>query len=235
MNDRDPSFAPPRRSGRRQLCGRAATARAVFCPESRGDPLGAYPGLRLEGQPFNLWLTDGVLKPVFSRWSRRPAAGKTGAAAVHADIEWGAERVRKAFREVLPAASEAGDPAVLAALGVAANAVRTLAVCGEFMMEATPPREVPVFRLSRLGCGLIEYAGSTPYFPARIERPCHAGSLRAHRRDLRHLRNALWCSSVAVTERCSEAFAILREEIRRAGLFTPEDVRQLHSHSLPLP
>jgi hypothetical protein len=233
MNDSDLSFAPPRRSGRRKLCGRAATARAIFVPERRGDPLGAYPSLRIEGRPLNLWLTDCALKPVLSRWSRRPADHQVPSAAVRADVEWGSERARDAFREVLPAAVRVGEPAVLAALGVATNLVRTLAVCGEFMLEAAPPPTVSLFRLSRHWCGLVEYADSTPYFPARIEYPSHAGRLRAHQRDPRHLRNALWCSSTAISEHCAEAIAILREEIRRAGVFTPDDARHLHADSIP--
>lgn len=217
MNDGEPSAEPPRRSGRRRLCGRAATARAIFVPERRGDPLGAYPSLQVEGQPLNLWLTDRVLKPVLSRWSLG-CDRRSGAATVRFDIEWGAGQVGDVFRASLPAASAIGEQAVLASLGVSANAVRTLAVCGEFMLAERPPRSVPLFRLSRRWCGLVEYSACTPYFPARIEAPGHAGRLRADQRDLRHLRNALWCSTAAINERCAEALEILRGEIRRAGV-----------------
>jgi len=47
----------------------------------------------------------------------------------------------------------------------------------------------------------------------------HVARLRANRSDPGHLRNALWCSSAEIEARCTEAIAILREEIRRSGLF----------------
>jgi hypothetical protein len=50
---------------------------------------------------------------------------------------------------------------------------------------------------------------------------------------MRHLANALWCSTAAIRARCDDAIAALRREIRGSGLFNPDDLRHLHTHAVP--
>lgn len=202
-------------AGCRRLCGPGAVARAVFVPEPRGDPLAPYGSVGIEDTVFNAWLTERVLKPVLDRWSRPvpdPAARRE---AVAADIEWAADRTRRAFLQVIPRAAAAGEPALLAAMGVAANLIRTIGVMGEFVLAGSPGAGSVVFRLSRAWCGLLDYAADTPYFPSRAVRPGHAARLRALHSDPGHLRNALWCSSAEIEARCAEALAALRQQLLR--------------------
>jgi hypothetical protein len=213
---------------------------AGFVAETRGNPLGAYPGLGRPGRPYNLWLTEELLEPLLELW-REPRGGGAGrAAAVAEDFAGLARRSRQAFQEVLPAAIRAGDPALLAALGVTANLERTAAVLGEFLAEGgrlgtgAPRGPAPSFRLSRLWCGLVEYPERTPYFPARIHAPVHASRLNQRRRDSRHLANALWCSPATIAARCDEATLRLRDAILRSGLFEPGDLRHLRGPSVSL-
>jgi hypothetical protein len=220
---------------------RAEIAQELFVAENRGDPLAAFPSLARHGQPYNLWLTGEVLDPILASWLEwRDQAGElTGAVAE--DVSRGSHRARAAFREILPAAVAAGDPAILAAMGVTANLQRTLGVLGEHLLAggrlmAIPPAGPgPVFRLSRLWCGLVEYPEKSPYFTARVRPPLHPGRLQPKRRDPRHLANALWCSLAAINERCDGTIAILREEIIRSGLYTPDDIRRLRAPGAPRP
>jgi hypothetical protein len=219
----------------------ANIARGLFVAEHRGDPLAAFPSLARHGQPYNLWLTGQVLDPILAGWLRwRDLAGEyTGAVAE--DVARGSHRARAAFREILPSAMVAGDPAILAAMGVTANLQRTLGILGEHilaggrLMAIPPAGSGPVFRLSRLWCGLVEYQEKSPYFTARIRAPLHPGRLQPRRRDPRHLANALWCSLAAVNERCDQTIAVLREEIVRSGLYTPDDIRRLRVPGAPRP
>jgi len=219
--------------------GASRTILDLFTAESRGDPLGSFPSLAMQGKPYNLWLTEQVLDPVLARWRDRPGANVDSIAAVSDDFSWGSYRVRAAYKEILPAAATAGEPAVLAAMGVTANLQRTLGILGEHIigggrLEAAPPAiPGPLFHLSRLWCGLVEYPENSPYFTSRIRQPLHPGRLQPKRRDPRHLANALWCSLAAITGRCDETIATLREEIVRCGIYTPDDVRRLHARSKP--
>ena len=227
---------PKRKSPRvlRNLGGPVGIPRCcVFGPERRGDPLGAYPSLQREGLPFNRWLTGHILDPVLERWSRPARDGRPQLEAVLNDVDWASGRVRLAFQENLAAATRLGEPAILAAMSVSANLQRTLALLGEFMLDDAPPPGPPIFRLSRLWCGLVDYPKESDYFIARVRRPVPPSKLRAHRRDNGHLRNAFWCSSREIEARCAESIGVLREEIRRTGLFTPDDLRHLHSPSIP--
>ena len=220
---------------------RSGTSHAIFAPESRGDPLAAFPALVRDGRPYNLWLTEQLLEPVLDRWSAPGDEKSDPASRVRSDFAWASGGARGAFRELVPVAVAVGDPAVLAGMSVTANLQRTLAVLGEFLLEggrllpatATPAR--PPFRLSRLWCGLIDYPERSPYFPARVRAPTHPSRLQLGRRDPRHLANALWCSLDAINDRCDEAIAALRKEILSNGLYTPDDLRHLHSHATPDP
>jgi hypothetical protein len=213
----------------------AKIARELFVAENRGDPLGSFPSLARHGQPYNLWLTGQLLDPILAGWLTRQDLAGESIGAVADDISRASHRARAAFREVLPAAVAAGDPAVLAAMGVTANLQRTLGILGEHILAggrlvALPPASPgPVFRLSRLWCGLVEYPEKSPYFPARVRPPLHPGRLQPRRRDPRHLANALWCSLAAIHERCDETIAVLREEIIRSGLYTRDDIRRLRA------
>jgi hypothetical protein len=219
---------------------RTTPGSASFVAEARGNPLGAFPSLVVGGRPYNLWLTEALLEPLLARW-RIPRAEATDLPRQLADeVGWIAERCRRAFQEILPAAISAGDPALLAALGVTANLQRTTAVIGEHLGAggrlAPEGAEEPAvaFRLSRLWCGLTEYADGSPYFPARVHPPVHAGRLNIRRRDSRHLANALWCSPAAITTRLEEATLRLRDAIRRSGLYEPGDLQHLRGPSVSL-
>jgi hypothetical protein len=213
---------------------------AGFGPETRGNPLGAFPSLGRQGQPYNLWLTEQLLQPLLVRWGTTREEGGDRASAVTQDFAWISQHCRQAFQELLPAAISAGDPALLAAMGVTANLQRTAALLGEFITAGgrLVPREGRrpklAFRLSRLWCGLVEYPERSPYFPGRVHAPIHAARLNHRRRDCRHLANALWCSPASITARCEEATLRLRDEIRRSGIFEPGDLEHLRGPSVSL-
>jgi hypothetical protein len=227
--------------GSSNLAAAVIAERVQFVAESRGDPLGSFPGLCLAGRPYNLWLTEQVLDPVLGRWSVvRHAEGGAASSLAH-DVEWASGRCRLAFQEILPSAANLGDPAILAAMSVTANLQRTLGLLGEFILDGAVPGfgradgPAPCFRLSRLWCGLIEYPENLPYFPGRVRPPVHAARLHPQRRDPRHLANALWCSIGEINARCDEALVDLRRKILQSGLFAPEDLRHLHADSVPRP
>jgi hypothetical protein len=211
----------------------------LFTTEDRGDPLASFPSLLRDGQPYNLWLTQQVLEPILASWFLLEPRKPESAGAIADDFSLGSHRARAAFKEVLPAAVAAGDPAVLAAMGVTANLQRTLGILGEHLLGggrliARPPANPgPIFRLSRWWCGLVEYPEKSPYFTARVRPPLHPGRLQPRRRDPRHLANALWCSLAAINERCDETIAVLREEIIRSGLYTPSEIKRLRGPRAP--
>jgi len=214
--------------------GVTIAGRVALVSESRGNPLRLFPSLLIEGRAYNLWLTGQILDPVLVRWNRDGFDEREPAATVASDIEWACERGRLAFQQILPVAGRLGDAAILAAMGVTANLERTLALLGEFILDDRPalcPR--PPFHLSRFLCGLIDYPEGSPYFPGRVHPPVHAARLLTCRRDSRYLGNALWCSEDDIDRRCEEALAVLRQEIRRMGCFTPGDLRHLHTHHIP--
>jgi hypothetical protein len=219
---------------------RSTPGSASFVAESRGNPLGAFPALVLQGRPYNLWLTEAVLDPLLACWRAPRADEPDTGRRVSDDVAGISARCRRAFQEILPAAISAGDPALLAAFGVTANLQRTAAVMGEYL--GAGGRLVPgeaegpglTFRLSRLWCGLTEYAEGSPYFPARVQPPVHAGRLNIRRRDSRHLANALWCSPAAITARLEEATLRLRDAIQRSGLYEPGDLQHLRGPSVSL-
>jgi hypothetical protein len=214
------------------------TGRIQFVPETRGDPLGSFPALCLANRPYNLWLTGQILEPILARWSADGAAGACAAATLAHDVEWASGRSRLAFQEILPPAASLGDPAVLAAMGVTANLLRTLGLLGEFVLDGSlpgfegGPDSGPLFRLSRFWCGLIEYPEGAPYFPGCVRAPVHPARLHPRRRDPRHLSNALWCSIGEMNARCDEALTVLRGKIVESGLIGPEDLRHLHADSI---
>ena len=210
-----------------------------FAPETRGDPLGSFPSLCLAGRPYNLWLSEQVLEPILQRWSLESMPEGGPASALADDIEWASGRCRLAFQEILLPASNLGDPAILATMGVTANLQRTLGLLGEALLDGTLPAfgrgkdpDAPI-NLSRLWCGLTEYPERLPYFPGKVRIPVHPARLHPKRRDPRHLANALWCSIGDINARCDEALAILRSKILKSGLFGPEDLRHLHGDSIP--
>jgi hypothetical protein len=213
---------------------------ASFVAEARGNPLGAFPSLVLQDRPYNLWLTEALLDPLLARWRAPLGAGPDRSHQVADEVGGISERGRRAFQEVLPAAISAGDPALLAAFGVTANLQRTAAVIGEYLgaggrlAPEGAEEPAPAFRLSRLWCGLTEYSEGSPYFPARVHPPVHAGRLNIRRRDSRHLANALWCSPAAITARLEEATLRLRDAIRRSGLYEPGDLQHLRGPSVSL-
>jgi len=218
----------------------STAAWAAFVTETRGNPLGAFPSLGRDDRPYNLWLTEELLEPLLARWSAPRDPGAGSARMVAGDFAWLSQCCRRAFGEILPTAISAGDPALLAAMGVTANLQRTAAVLGEFIAAggSLAPARVAgpavAFRLSRLWCGLVEYSERAPYFPARVHAPIHASRLNQRRRDSRHLANALWCSPAVITARCEEATVRLREAIRRSGLFEPGDLQHLRGPSVSL-
>ncbi len=215
---------------------RSLAGRIAFVPECRGDPLGAFPLLTKEQRPYNLWLTELILEPVLGRWLAEPASGPVPVAA---DVDRACDRARRAFREILPTAIGLGDTALLAAMGVTANLERTLALIGELLVDGVgtdasgAAGSGPPFRLSRLWCGLTAYPPGTAYFSGRIHPPAHSSRLDPRRRDPGHLAHALWCPAATIGARCDEAIAVLREGIRRSGLFTPGALRHLRGHSIP--
>jgi hypothetical protein len=217
-----------------------AIAHAFFVPENRGDPLGAFPSLRCEGRPYNLWLTEALLERLLPRWVARQEDRDDLGRSVAEDVDAIGRRCRDRFHDLLPAAISAGDPALLAALGVTANLLRTAALLGEFLVgggrlvTGEPAGPAATFKLSRYWCGLIEYGAASPYFPARVHPPVHAGRLNCRRRDSRHLSNTLWCSASAITHRCEEATVRLRDAIRRSGIFEPGDLEHLRGPSVSL-
>ncbi len=219
---------------------RSAIGWTAFGPETRGDPLGAFPSLIVQDRPYNLWLTEALLDPLLARWAEPRRDDPAASRPVANDVAWISGCGRRSFREVLPAAISAGDPALLAAFGVTANLLRTVAILGEFLdgggrLEPGGMPGAPVtFLLSRLWCGLTEYPEGSPYFPARVHPPVHAGRLNIRRRDARHLANALWCSPAAITARCEEATHRLRDAIRRSGRYEPGDLQHLRGPSVSL-
>jgi hypothetical protein len=219
---------------------RSTTGSASFVAETRGNPLGAFPSLVVQGRPYNLWLTEALLDPLLALWQSPRAEASGSSRPVADEVGLVSERCRRAFQEVLPAAISAGDPALLAAFGVTANLQRTAAVIGEYLgaggQLGPGGTEGPgfAFRLSRWWCGLTEYAEGSPYFPARVHPPVHAGRLNIRRRDARHLANALWCSTAAITARLEEATLRLRDAIRRSGLYEPGDLQHLRGPSVSL-
>ena len=222
----------PRTDLKFRLLGVSGGSRAVFSEGIKGNPLEAYPELVRDELPFNEWLARTLLFPVLERWSthEKPRAALTE--AVMTDIESASARARLAFQEVLPAAVRLGEPAVLAAMGVTANLLRTLAVLGEFMLGQVAAAD-PHFRLSRHWCGLTHYPHDCDYFTARVKRPVPSGRLRAYKRDPRHLRNALWCSSATIDTQCSESLENLKAVIKGMGLFHSDDLRHLHASAMP--
>ncbi|MBL9187506.1 MAG: hypothetical protein JNK23_08525 [Opitutaceae bacterium] len=207
--------------------------------ESRGNPLGSYPELMIATMPYNLWLTSQVLEPVLVRWTKpAPEHGERLVDIVH-DVDWASGRARLAFQEVLPAAAVAGDPAVLATMGVTANLQRTLAILAEFLLE--PPavsdvnaNEFRPYSLSRYWCGLIDYPKNASYFAAPFRAPKHASRIHPTRRDPQHLTNAFWCSVADVDRECENGLARLRDAIKRDGIINAGDMRHLHAHATPL-
>jgi hypothetical protein len=213
--------------------------RVRFAPENRGDPLGSFPTLCLDGRPYNLWLTERVLDPLLHRWSLGRMPGGCPAADLADDIEWASRRCRRAFQEVLLPAAGLGDPAILAAMGVTANLQRTIGLLGESLLDGVlpgsggDPKGGRTLNLSRLWCGITEYPDRAPYFSGRVRAPVHPARLHPKRRDPRHLANALWCSIGDINARCDEALGVLRSKILKSGLFGPEDLRHLHADSIP--
>jgi hypothetical protein len=216
-----------------------ARARIAFVPETRGDPLGSHPTLRLDDLPYNGWLSERILDPVLTRWFAGKSEPGDKAERISHDVEWASERCRRAFQQILPAAAALGEPAVLAAMGVTANLQRTLGWIAEHLLDGRLQRgkgdseSLPRFPLSRLWCGLIDYPENAPYFPGRVRLPIHPTRLNPRRRDPRHLANALWCSVGEIHARCDEALDALRAGILQSGLFHPEDLRHLHSDAFP--
>jgi hypothetical protein len=237
MNPRDekPGFQGPHTVGGSIL---TLAGRIRFSPENRGDPLGSYPTLCLEGRPYNLWLTEKVLDPILLRWSLDRMPEGCPASALADDIEWASGRCRLAFQEILLPAANLGDPAILAAMGVTANLQRTLGLLGEYLLDGVlpgsgrEPKAARCLNLSRLWCGITEYPERAPYFPGRIRPPVHPARLHPKRRDPRHLANALWCSIGDINARCDQALAVLRSKILKSGLFGPDDLRHLHADSI---
>lgn len=210
-----------------------------FVTESKGDPIGAYPTVMVMAKPYNLWLTENVLQVVLARWTG-PAPDDAGRPRmILHDLEWGSGRARMAFQDILPAASAAGDPAVLAAIGVTTNLQRTLAILAEFLLSndsqvGTKRKELQRdFNLSRFWCGLIDYAENAPYFPAPIREPKHASRIHPTRRDPQHLTNALWCSVGDVERACENGLMVLRDSIKRDGIVNQGDLHHFHAHAIP--
>jgi hypothetical protein len=215
-----------------ELKGLAFAGTATFAPEMLGNPLETFPSLRVRGQPFNQFLTAGILEPLLERWSGGTRGRTELAESVVADVDGGAGRACSAFREIACPAPAPGDQALLAAAGVAANLLRTLGLLGEFML-GDPPAKKGEFALSRLWCGLADYPRATGYFSMSVEAATAPGVLRANRRDYGHLRNALRCPIREIEPCCADGLRVLGEQLRRAGLFGPGDLRHLLSAAIP--
>lgn len=214
------------------------TGTYLFGAERLGDPLAAFPAIRTGARPYNLGLTEALLEPWLA--ARAAEEGPAEPAVLAAGFERVAETARKAFAASLPAALPSGDAAVLAALGVTANLLRTLALLGEFAAGGGRLRpaladEPSRYVLSRFWCGLIEHPPSARILGARPSIPCHADALNHRRRELRQVSNALGCSPSAVRHRCEEAIDALGREIRKNGLFRPDDLRLLQAPGLAPP
>jgi len=203
------------------LRGRYATARWAFAAAEAPHPLAPYPGLTRQGRLYNFWLSDEILVPALQEWCERDSSDRAWAGEVRDGFESSSGRARLAFAEILPSAAAAGEPAVLAALGVTANLQRTLAILAEFLLAEQPPAAFATGRLSRGWCGLVHYPARAPYFPARPKR-LGSRRLRPLRNDLGHLCQALWCSSATVAARSGEAIESLQREIRRSGILSAE-------------
>jgi hypothetical protein len=151
-------------------------------------------------------LAEEVLVPYLEA---RQEAGQTGGSALSTAAEQALVRCAEAFRAVLPDAVRLGDGAVLAALALAANLQRTVE-------ELTRrPDSQPV--LSRRWCGL-------PPEEKRRRPGSGDASVRRPGAELRPLVRALGATPAEIQSRCDEALAALRDEIRRGGLFAPEDL-----------
>lgn len=215
-----------------ELKGLVFAGTAAFGPEKRGNPLASFPSLRVGGQPFNLFLTAGILEPLLERWGKGAKSRVEMAEAVASDVDDGAGSACNAFREVCCSAPAPGDQALLAAAGLAANLQRTIGLLGEFMLGDAPENRGE-FALSRLWCGLVDYPRATGYFSMSVEAPTAPGILRANRRDFGHLRNALWCPIREIEPCCAEGLRVLGVHLRRAGSFGPADLRHLLSGAIP--
>jgi hypothetical protein len=216
-----------------ELKGLALAGTATFEPETRGNPLEAFPALRVRGRPFNLWLTEEHLEPLLERWGARQRSRSELAEAIAADVENAAGFACAAFREIADSTPAPSDPALLAATGVTANLQRTIALLGEFMLgDAT--EDWTVFALSRFWCGLIDYPPNTGYFSMCVGATTVPEALRPNRRDYGHLRNALRCPVREIEPCCADGLRALGEHVRGTGLFGPEDLRHLLSASIPL-
>lgn len=193
---------------------------ACFGPEALGDPLGAYPSLRRESRPYNLWLTEHILEAVLVRWQ----AGLAGPPpAWEPDLEWACAAARAAFRELLPAALRAGDGAVLAALGVTANLQRTLGLIAGAARRATDGEgcRQTRFALSRLWCGVVDLPAEAGAWPGGWLPPVRTCRPDPRRRDAVHVASALGCPPSAVAARCAAGLAQLEAEVRQSGFFGP--------------
>ena len=212
-----------------------------FVEDPRGDPLRAYPSVTMGGRPFQLWLTENVLIPVLSRWAALGPNEPALAARLLHDFEWASSLVWESFEEIEVEAASLGEPAVLAATGVAANLQRTLAILAEFILHRDPrirwrTRDLkPVFKMSRSWCGLIEYPKGSRYFSQAIHPPAHSARMAPLRRDLRHVANALWCSFSDIERECEYSLALLKDALQGDPNLRAEDIRHLHAHATPRP
>jgi len=203
------------------LRGLLATGSVHFAAEKRGNPLEEFPSLRRGGRPFNLWLAEELLEPGLERWSGRTWSRFELGATVAADVEEATERSLAAFRSLANTLAAPSDQALLAAAGVTANLQRTFALLGEFMLGDGPGLGAE-FSLSRLWCGFIDYADNTGFFSMDVAPTTDPG----------YLRNALRCSTREIEPRCADGLQRLREHIRLAGQFGPQDLRHLLSASI---
>jgi len=194
-----------------------------FLRRDAEDPLARFPALRTGDRPYNRWLTERILERAIEDWGRRGA----DAGQIAAQFDAACELALGAFAAVLPAATAAGDAAVLAALAVTANLLRTLLVLGEAVAGDDSGAAIPR-PLSRVWCGLApdaEPAGR----PSGGTGVLDAGSARPDRRGLRELAAALASSPASIERSFAEAIATLRGEIRPGGHFTAGDFRQLQT------
>jgi hypothetical protein len=161
-----------------------------FADPDAPDPLRSFAGLRHQGRPYNLWLTEQVLLPFLQTW----------------DAEAALETPQRAFLEVLPAAAAIGDRAVLAVLSVTLNLQRTVAAMAR-SRRRPPGSPVESFVLSARWCGVLELGAPRPL-----------GGLRGHRRrgspDYNSVARVLRCSAAEAKDRCEDALAELRAALR---------------------